>query len=124
MIDQKNLEPKIIPFNFAFGAIVVIGGVIGYFTAQSLPSLAAGLFFGNLLMLTVWGCTPREAEKPKSWGFYLAVIVSVCLLVFFVIRLLKTGKPMPAAVIIPLAILGILGNSLVLHRRSLNQANT
>jgi uncharacterized membrane protein (UPF0136 family) len=126
MIDFKNLEPKIISFNFVFGAIVVIGGLVGYFTAGSVPSLAAGMFFGNLLMLTIWGSGPSGTpeSKPKTWGYYVAAVASACLLSFFIIRLLKTGKPMPAAIIIPLAILGILGNIFVLHQRSLKSGES
>lgn len=117
---SKDLSRKISIFNIVFGAIVVIGGLVGYKMAKSIPSLAAGMFFGNCLMLTVWG-TDLFSEKSLKWGHVLAVVLSVALLVFFVIRLLKTGKPMPAVVIISFSILSILANSFVLHKKSLEK---
>jgi uncharacterized membrane protein (UPF0136 family) len=120
MSQIKNLETAMIPFNFVFGAIVVVGGLIGFFTAQSYASLAAGLFFGNLLMLSIWGSGPSAKDgKFRVWGYYLASIASVTLLTFFILRLLKTGKPMPAVIIIPISVLGILGNTFVLHKLSI-----
>jgi uncharacterized membrane protein (UPF0136 family) len=117
-------------FNFVYGAIVILGGVMGYIKAKSVPSLAAGMTFGNLLMLTVWGgnlfyspdglpAKSTSASTPKFWGHVAAVVLCVVLAIFFVIRLIKTGKPMPALPIISLAAVGVVLNSLVLHKKSL-----
>ena len=108
----QNLENKVLIFNFVFGLLVVAGGVIGYVKAHSLPSLAAGLFFGNLLMVSIW----------LKWGNYLADIVSISLLIFFIMRLINTGKFMPAVLIIVLASMCIVVNTLVLHQRSLKKS--
>ena len=119
---MDKIISKLPIFNFAFGFITLIGGVIGYMTAQSIPSLGSAFFFGNLLMLSIWGCGQGKKDiKPKYWGFYLASIVSAFLLGFFVWRLMHGAKAMPAAIIIPLAIVGILANVYVLHKASLNE---
>ncbi len=108
----QNLENKVLIFNFVFGLLVVAGGVIGYVKADSLRSLVAGLFFGNLLMVSIW----------LKWGNYLADIVSISLLIFFIMRLINTGKFMPAVLIIVLASMCIVVNTLVLHQRSLKKS--
>ncbi|MDX1921043.1 MAG: TMEM14 family protein [Candidatus Caenarcaniphilales bacterium] len=123
----KELSKKVAIFNIVFGAIVVAGGIMGYFMAKSLPSLAAGMFFGNCLMLTIWGTdlfsdkseNSQSLSKVNTIGHIAAVVLSVALLIFFVIRLLKTGKPMPAVVIISFSTLAILANAFVLHKKSL-----
>lgn len=114
-MNLQNIESKVPIFNFAFGLIVVLGGAFGFIKAQSIPSLAAGLAFGNLLMLSIWGV------KEKSWGYYLADLVSISLLIFFILRLIKTGSPMPAIPIIVLAIIGVILNTFILHQKSLKK---
>jgi uncharacterized membrane protein (UPF0136 family) len=120
-MNLKSLEGKIPIFNFVFGIIVVLGGVIGYWKAHSIPSLAAGLFFGNLLMLSIWGVS--DAKSNKIWGFYLANIVSISLLIFFIYRLIKTSNLLPAIIIIPLAIIAVLANTWLLHQNSLQKSS-
>lgn len=61
----------------------------------------------------------KDGEKSKVWGYYLATLLSVVLLVFFIIRLIKTGNPMPAVVVITLAVLSIFLNTLVMHNWTL-----
>jgi uncharacterized membrane protein (UPF0136 family) len=118
--DKFNLEQFLPKYNFGFGMLVVIGGFIGFFVSKSIPSLVAGLVFGNLLMLTIWGVTPKEQKVINYWGYYAAALLSIALLIFFIIRLIKTGKPFPAAVIIPCAFAGVLLNSFMLHKKSLS----
>jgi len=124
MLQIDSSEKKIAAFNFIFGIIVVAGGVIGFLTAQSAQSLAAGLVFGNLLMLSVWG-TPllkgNIRNKQVVWGYYLSTILSVILLIFFLIRLIKTGKAMPASIIITLSVLSIMSNIFVLNKQAIGK---
>ena len=97
-----NLLPS---FNFALGIIVCLGGLIGYFKAGSNVSLSLGLFCGNLLMLSIWG------SKEKVWGTWLALFISLALVLIFAKRFIQTGAPIPALIILPLATLGLAGNS-------------
>ncbi|MDJ0624870.1 MAG: TMEM14 family protein [Candidatus Caenarcaniphilales bacterium] len=121
---------KVVPlYNLFFGIIVVMGGLMGYFKAGSLPSLSAGLFFGNLLMLTIWGTdffasSEKDIEKkesPRVWGYYLSTVLSVALLGFFITRIINTGKLMPAVIIITFGVFAILGNLYILHKNSINK---
>ncbi len=126
--DNKNkeldLSKKIGLYNLIFGAIVILGGLIGYFTAKSVPSLMAGITFGNLLMLGFWGTgLKEETQTERKWGFYVGAIVSIILLIFFILRFIKTGKAMPAFIIIPMAAIGIFLNTYRLHLFSLPKKN-
>ncbi len=121
---ELTLSKKIGLYNLVFGAVVMLGGLIGYFTAKSVPSLLAGVTFGHLLILGFWGTGFNDkTQSERKWGFYLAAIVSIILLIFFIIRFMKTGKAMPAFIIIPMAAVSIFLNSYRLHLFSLINKN-
>ncbi|MDX1918413.1 MAG: TMEM14 family protein [Candidatus Caenarcaniphilales bacterium] len=121
--EQIAFERKIALYNFFFGMMVIGGGLMGYFLKHSLPSLGAGLVLGNLLMLSLWGTgrfqrDPKPGEEAgKIWGYYLATILAVILLIFFIIRMLSTQNLMPGLPISILAIIGILLNVKVIHQK-------
>ena len=80
-----------------YGILVFLGGAIGFFIAQSLPSLIAGTLFGSLIVLNGY-----RMLKGDIKGQQLALIQCLVLGSFFVYRYQLTRKPMPA---IPMLIL-------------------
>jgi|GEM_PF-1749143 len=111
MTKEKKLTEVLPKLNFFLGIIVSLGGLIGYFKAGSLISFSMGLFFGNLLMLSIWG------TKEKIWGFILALTLSIALSIIFVIRFIKTGSAIPALIILPMTLASIAGNGLVVYSK-------
>ena len=84
-----------------FGLLTLVGGVMGYVKAGSLPSLIAGSVAGLLLIL---GDLLAFGNYRKV-GATLLLLVSLLLLGRFAPSLLK-GKLNPAAYIVPLSVVG------------------
>jgi uncharacterized membrane protein (UPF0136 family) len=86
-----------------FGALTIIGGVIGYLKAQSVPSLIAGAITGVLLLFAGF-----ILPQNRTAGLVTALIVSVLLAAQFVPKLIRTGKVMPAGLMSILSVIGIV----------------
>jgi len=86
-----------------FGALTIIGGVIGYVKAGSLPSIIAGAITGVLLLVVGWILPTNRAV-----GLLIALIVSLLLAAQFVPKLIRTGKMMPAGLMSILSVIGIV----------------
>lgn len=86
-----------------FGALTIIGGVIGYVKAGSLPSIIAGAITGVLLLVAGW-----ILPSNRSIGLVTAFIVSLLLAAQFVPKFVRTGKVMPAGLMSILSVIGIL----------------
>ncbi len=86
-----------------FGALTIIGGVIGYVKAGSLPSIIAGAITGVLLLVAGW-----ILPSNRSMGLVTAFIVSLLLAAQFVPKFVRTGKVMPAGLMSILSVIGIL----------------
>ena len=91
--------------SLAYGLLVFAGGWFGFKRAGSRPSLMAGAASGALLILAA---ALGFAGLPA--GRLLAMAVAGVLLVFFGIRLARSGKFMPAGMMVlaSLAALGVL----------------
>lgn len=76
---------------FAYSLIVIAGGIIGYTTAGSVPSLVMGLAFGLLLLGSGWAML-----KKSTLAHFSAVTLSAILALFFLYRFAITWKIMPA----------------------------
>jgi len=86
-----------------FGALTIVGGVIGYVKAGSLPSIIAGAITGIVLLVAGW-----ILPTHRTAGLVMALIVSLLLAVQFVPKLIRTGKMMPAGLMSILSVIGIV----------------
>lgn len=86
-----------------FGALTIIGGVIGYVKAGSVPSIIAGAITGVLLLVAGW-----ILPGNRTAGLVLGLIVSILLAAQFVPKLIRTGKVMPAGLMSVLSVIGIV----------------
>lgn len=78
---------------YVYGAIVLLGGMIGYATAKSTPSLIAGVGSGVVLLACGY-----LLSSGNDLGLYLGLAMAVALTVFFTMRFIRTRKVMPALV--------------------------
>lgn len=86
-----------------FGALTILGGVIGYVKAGSLPSIIAGAITGILLLVAGW-----ILPTNRTIALIIALVVSILLAVQFVPKLIRTGKIMPAGLMSVLSLIGIV----------------
>jgi uncharacterized membrane protein (UPF0136 family) len=86
-----------------FGALTIIGGVIGYVKAQSVPSIVAGTITGILLLVAGW-----ILPTNRTAGLVTALIVSLLLAAQFIPKFFRTGKVMPAGLMSILSAIGIV----------------
>ncbi len=91
-----------------YGVICIIGGVIGYLQAKSTPSLISGSISGILMLISSYLIT-----QGLEWAFLMAGAITLLLIIVFSVRLKKTGKFMPAGLMI---ILGVITLVLVLSQ--------
>ena len=86
-----------------FGLLTIAGGVMGYVSKGSMPSIIAGCISGILLLVAAF-ILPTHA----ALGLALAAIVSVLLAGRFVPAFIKTGSLMPAGMMSVLSVIGII----------------
>ena len=81
---------------YIYGILLIVGGLMGYLKAKSLPSLIAGLVCGFLALLLgyryVWHFAP-----------HVAFILAIVLIIIMGRRYLNTRKAMPALLIVVLS---------------------
>ena len=87
----------------AYGIITLIGGLIGYIKAKSQASLISGVISGTLLII----CGLLQLQG-QSWALILARILTLILIVVFALRLKKTGKFMPAGIMLTLGVISLI----------------
>jgi uncharacterized membrane protein (UPF0136 family) len=92
--------------NFSLGGLVAVGGAVGYFKKGSVPSLAAGLAFGGLLI----GSGVLITKGKSFQGHALASGVTGLMTLAMGQRFLSTGKFMPAGVVASLGAVGLAYN--------------
>ncbi|MGD1942510.1 MAG: TMEM14 family protein [Leptolyngbyaceae cyanobacterium] len=85
--------------SFVYGVLSIVGGVIGYQQAGSKPSLIAGVITGLLLLVAGFGLV-----QAQVWGLWLAIAVTLLLVVVFIVRLIKTRKFFPAGLMVAVGI--------------------
>jgi Small integral membrane protein len=86
-----------------FGILTIAGGIIGYVSKGSVPSIIAGSVSGILLLVSAF-LLPRH---PAA-GLIMAALISLLLAGQFLPKLIRTGQMMPAGIMSALSILGII----------------
>ena len=76
---------------FAYGILVLFGGVVGYRKAGSRPSLVAGTVSGAAMLVSA-----ILLMRASPAGLSLALAATLLLLLFFGMRWLRGRKFMPA----------------------------
>lgn len=89
---------------FAFGAVTIAGGAVGFVKAKSKASLIAGSLFGAALLLAGWFIGAGSTGVGLTLGF----VVSFALAMRFGNAFRKTKKVMPAGLIAALGIGGVV----------------
>lgn len=89
-----------------YGLISIVGGAWGYWKTRSKISLISGGISGvMLLILSIF------IYRDRSWAAILAAAIITLLIAVFIIRFLKTKKPIPA---LPMILLGVVSLILTL----------
>lgn len=86
-----------------FGALTIIGGVIGYVKAGSVPSIVAGAITGVLLLIA-----GSLLSQHRAAGLATAFVVSLLLAGQFIPKFFRTGKMMPAGLMSILSVIGLI----------------
>jgi uncharacterized membrane protein (UPF0136 family) len=88
---------------FVFGALTIVGGIVGYLKAGSVASIIAGSITGVLLLVAAF-----LLPEHRTIGLATALIVSLLLAAQFVPKFLRTGRVMPAGMMSILSAIGII----------------
>ncbi len=86
-----------------YAVLMIVGGVIGYARAGSLPSLVSGVVTGVVLVL----CWLLSRQSPAA-GFGLGAVTCFALSLLFIYRVWTTGKPMPAGGLLAISIIALV----------------
>jgi uncharacterized membrane protein (UPF0136 family) len=86
-----------------FGALTIVGGIVGYLKAGSVASIIAGSITGVLLLVAAF-----LLPEHRTIGLASALIVSLLLAAQFVPKFLRTGRVMPAGMMAILSAIGII----------------
>ena len=100
-------------FYFIFGALTIVGGVMGYVKASSVASLVAGGVAGILLIVAG---VLAGAGKVQA-ALILGAIVSIALAARFLPAYLATHKFMPAGMMAILSVIGIVVTALAFFKK-------
>ncbi len=82
-----------------YGIVSLIGGLVGYLKAGSKISLISGGISGLLLLICSY-----FLSIGVNWALFLAVVITVTLIIVFSLRLQKTRKFMPSGLMIALGV--------------------
>ena len=86
-----------------FGVLTIVGGIIGYASKGSVPSIVAGSIAGVLLLLGAF-LLPGHLVA----GLAIDLIVSLLLAGQFIPKFIQTGKAMPAGMMSILSVIGVV----------------
>lgn len=87
----------------AYGILAIVGGVIGYLKAKSKLSLISGVISGLLLFFAAF-----LENQGYDLGRPLAQVITLVLIVVFTLRFRKTGKFMPAGLMLTSGVFSLI----------------
>ncbi|MDX2255931.1 MAG: TMEM14 family protein [Pseudanabaenaceae cyanobacterium bins.39] len=90
----SNFSPSTIAL-IIYGAIAIVGGIIGFTKSQSKASIISGSISGTGLLVA-----GIAAAQSQAWGKIAGMAIAALLIIVFVVRLIKTKKFMPAGLMI------------------------
>jgi len=93
---------------YIYGILLIVGGVMGYVKAKSVPSLVAGGISGVLALILAW------YYDACPYVPVAALLLSLALTVVMGCRYFRTGKAMPALPVVGLSIVIALAQIYVL----------
>ena len=100
-------------YYFLFGALTILGGVMGFVKAGSKASLIAGGVSGVLILVAAWLVMSGSVQA----GLILGLVISAVLEMRFLPAFVKTKKPMPAGMMAVLSMIGTVLSVLALVRK-------
>ena len=86
-----------------YGLLASFGGIFGYTKAKSKPSLISGCISGALLLISAF-----MQLQDIFLGLIIAKVVTTLLICVFTIRLIKTKKAMPGALMLTTGIITLI----------------
>jgi uncharacterized membrane protein (UPF0136 family) len=99
----------------AYGAITIAGGVDGFLSKGSVPSIVAGLACGGALFAGAYGLYDDE-----TWGWWTSLVVSVLLIGRFAPKFKSSGIIYPHGIMAALGI-WIIGALIVAYINQVEQ---
>ena len=91
-------------FVLIYAILVAVGGIMGYVKAQSSASLIAGVLSGLFLA----GSAIAMMKGSYQAGWWIALIVTIALLVRFGIAAMNEFKMMPGGMVIILSLIVLI----------------
>jgi uncharacterized membrane protein (UPF0136 family) len=82
---------------YVYGALLILGGLMGYVKAKSVPSLVAGVVCGVIALLLGY-------YYPWQFAPEAALLLALLLIVIMGRRYLRTKKLMPAGLVVILSL--------------------
>lgn len=83
-----------------YGSLTLVGGILGYTKARSLPSLISGVISGVVLL----GAAILQTQGIIG-AKWLASALIILLIIVFIVRWLKTKKIMPAGIMVVVGVI-------------------